>query len=129
MQQTFRTIARQLKLGFCDLWPAQPPHEADVFFHPHSPFPPDLLAGGFRGLHVSRGKVILNRCLLDVRCGDASPPCRSDACREGALQRDTFVGHSQKGSLRNPSRLTPLPQKSAMQCRNKNKDLLDIWWK
>jgi hypothetical protein len=43
------------------------------------------------------------------------PPCGSDACREGALQRDTFAGHSQTGSLRNPSRLTPLPQERAMQ--------------
>jgi hypothetical protein len=62
------------------------------------------------------GKVLLNRCLLDG-WWERPPalPCGSDACREGALQRDTFVDPSQKGSLRNPSRLTPLPRESAIQ--------------
>jgi hypothetical protein len=72
-----------------------------------------FMGSRFRG---KDGKVFLNSCLLDVRWKrPPALPCGSDACREGALQRDHFAGHSRKGSLRNPSRLTPLPQGRAMQ--------------
>jgi hypothetical protein len=71
------------------------------------------LGSRFRG---NDGKGFLNSCLLNASWKrPPALPCGSDACREGALQRETFAGHSQNGSLRNPSRLTPLPQMSAMQ--------------
>jgi hypothetical protein len=57
-------------------------------------------------------KQLLMGCLMEA---PPALPCGSDACRENALQRDTCAGPSQKGSLRNPSRLAPLPQTSALQ--------------
>jgi hypothetical protein len=68
----------------------------------------------FTGFPLSRErrKGFLKQLLLDASWKrPPALPCGSDACREGALQRDIFAGHSQKGSLRKPSRLAPLLQK------------------
>jgi hypothetical protein len=49
-------------------------------------------------LRGNDGKVFLNRCLLDVRWKrPPALPCGSDACREGALQRDTLRALRRRG--------------------------------
>jgi hypothetical protein len=54
MQRTFRRIAEAIRRTFIDLSRNMPISPGGILFHMHSEFPAEVLATGFRGLHVIR---------------------------------------------------------------------------